>query len=211
MGQLTKTNYKSAYGSAGATFPDNTTGLISEADMRQFGEDNADTFMSISDNFIDEDSFASDSATKVPSQQSTKAYIDSVLATASLRQTSVINISSAELLSLNGTPKELVAAPGANKIIALHRIIIKYTYSTAAYATNTTLETIYAGTSASPASAAGVIGQSVDVVSIGAISTVTSTSDLTNKALQLRVSTGNPTAGSGTLKVIVDYSIADFT
>jgi hypothetical protein len=76
MSQLSKSTYKALYGSTGTTFPDNTTEEISEGDMRQFGEDQADSFMSINDNFIDEDSFVTDSATKAPSQQSTKAYVD---------------------------------------------------------------------------------------------------------------------------------------
>jgi hypothetical protein len=81
MAQLNKSTYKALYGSTGTTFPDNTTEEISEGDMRQFGEDQADSFMSINDNFIDEDSFASDSATKAPSQQSTKAYVTDQIAT----------------------------------------------------------------------------------------------------------------------------------
>lgn len=50
MSQYNKANYKALYGSTGTVFPDNTTEDISEGDMRQFGEDQADTFMSISDN-----------------------------------------------------------------------------------------------------------------------------------------------------------------
>jgi hypothetical protein len=79
MAQLNKTSFKALYGSSGTTFPDNTTEEISEGDMRQFGEDQADSFMTLSDNFIDEDTFATDSAIKAPSQQSTKAYIASQL------------------------------------------------------------------------------------------------------------------------------------
>jgi hypothetical protein len=46
--------------------------------MRQFKTDLKDSAMFLSDNFIDEDSFASDSATKAPSQQSVKAYVDGI-------------------------------------------------------------------------------------------------------------------------------------
>lgn len=77
MSQLSKTSFGNLYGTpSGTTFPDNTTGYISEGGMRQFGKDILDSAMFLSDNFIDEDSFASDSATKVPSQQSVKAYVD---------------------------------------------------------------------------------------------------------------------------------------
>lgn len=44
MAQYNITNFKALYGSAGTVFPDNTTGEISEGDMRQFGEDIADSF-----------------------------------------------------------------------------------------------------------------------------------------------------------------------
>jgi hypothetical protein len=37
--------YESIYGSTGTLFPDNTTGLISEADMRQLGQDTKDSVL----------------------------------------------------------------------------------------------------------------------------------------------------------------------
>lgn len=49
MAEYTKSNYKTLYGSSGATFPNNTTGQISEADVRQFGEDTADSFVGFAD------------------------------------------------------------------------------------------------------------------------------------------------------------------
>lgn len=77
MAQRNKTNFNALYGQpSGATFPDNTSQEISESDMRDFGTDIKDSALFIDDNFIDEDSFASDSATKAPSQQSVKAYVD---------------------------------------------------------------------------------------------------------------------------------------
>lgn len=76
MAQLSRTNFKSLYGSSGTTFPDNTTGEISESDMRQFGEDDADSHLNRTDDVIDEDDMSSNSATKVPTQQSVKAYVD---------------------------------------------------------------------------------------------------------------------------------------
>lgn len=75
MSQLNTTSFKNLYGASGTVFPDNTTQEISEGDMRTFGENVADSYLNITDHFIDEDSFASDSATKVPSQQSVKAFV----------------------------------------------------------------------------------------------------------------------------------------
>ena len=57
-------------------YADNTSGAISEQDGRDMFEDVADSFLNITDDLLDEDDMASDSATKVPSQQSVKAYVD---------------------------------------------------------------------------------------------------------------------------------------
>lgn len=43
------TQFKSLFGLSGTVFPDNTTGQISEEDMRQFGEDIADSLLFNSD------------------------------------------------------------------------------------------------------------------------------------------------------------------
>src|SRR5688572_4746358 len=43
MAQRARTAYKSLYGTSGTLFPDNTTGEISEGDVRAFGEDSADS------------------------------------------------------------------------------------------------------------------------------------------------------------------------
>lgn len=74
MAQRTKADFKATKDSR---FADNTTGQITEGDSRDMYEDVADSSMFIEDNFIDEDDFSSDSATKAPSQQSVKAYINS--------------------------------------------------------------------------------------------------------------------------------------
>ena len=58
-------------------FSDNTSGAISEGDSRDMFEDTADSFLNITDHLLDEDDMSSNSATKVPSQQSVKAYVDS--------------------------------------------------------------------------------------------------------------------------------------
>lgn len=49
MSQLGKIAFQTLYGSTGTTFPDNTTGLISEADIRQFGQDIKDSLYFFTD------------------------------------------------------------------------------------------------------------------------------------------------------------------
>jgi len=44
MAIRTKTQFETLYGTTGTVFPDNTTGEISEADVRAFGQDIADSF-----------------------------------------------------------------------------------------------------------------------------------------------------------------------
>lgn len=45
MAQLDDNAFKALYGASGTTFPDNTTGQISEGDMRDFGRDISDSFV----------------------------------------------------------------------------------------------------------------------------------------------------------------------
>lgn len=44
-----------------------------------------------------------------------------------------VDITSAEVLALRATPKELVAAPGANKILVFESILLQVNYNSAAY------------------------------------------------------------------------------
>jgi hypothetical protein len=114
--KLNKTSWKTLYGASGTEFPNNTTGLITELVMRTNGENVADSYMSIDDNFIDEDSFASDSATKAPSQQSVKAYADSLVGAAGLLKVTV-PMTANQIKGMPNAPFQIIAAPGANKFI----------------------------------------------------------------------------------------------
>lgn len=96
---MNKTSFGNLYGTSGTTFPDNTTGQISEGDMRDFGQAIKDSAMFIDDNLIDEDDMASDSSTKAPSQQSVKAYVDAQVGGAGITNSAVAN----ELMKSNGT------------------------------------------------------------------------------------------------------------
>jgi hypothetical protein len=48
MATLNKAAFEAKYGSSGTIFPDNTTGDISEGDMRDFGQDIADSLYNVS-------------------------------------------------------------------------------------------------------------------------------------------------------------------
>jgi hypothetical protein len=76
MANLDSASYVVKYNDSGAgLFKDNTNKEIIPSRARDLVQDTSDSYLNKTDNFIDEDSFASDSATKVPSQQSTKAFI----------------------------------------------------------------------------------------------------------------------------------------
>lgn len=70
------TGSASASGEPGTFYFETDAGLVSTYSA----SNTLATFMTTQTHFIDEDSFASDSATKVPSQQSVKAYVDAEIA-----------------------------------------------------------------------------------------------------------------------------------
>lgn len=74
---------------ASSRFADNATGQISAGDSSDTFSDVADSFLNITDHLLDEDDMASDSATKVPSQQSVKAYVDAQVADNAVNNTDV--------------------------------------------------------------------------------------------------------------------------
>lgn len=132
-----------------------------------------------------------------------------------------VTISSAEILAAYATPKQLVAAQGANKVILPIGVLFRLTYNTIAYATNTTVALGYdsgtAGTILTVASKAGFLNQASNFsmwVSIPNISgsdsqTINSISAYVNKNFCFSVATGNPTAGNSTIMVHLIYSVLD--
>lgn len=206
MTKISKASFGGLYGTSGATFPDNTTAEISEGDMRTFGNHIQDSVMFIDDHFIDEDSFTSDSATKAPSQQSTKAYIASQLGTVGVSTT--IAVSSAEILALNTTPKVLIAAPGAGKFIQVLYGYILLDFGGTAY-TNETTEIEYA-------TGQDIVGTITSFLNVGVdtIRNITATSSGTyafsqveNSAVRYRATSADPTTGNGTISINLVYRI----
>lgn len=82
MAQLTKAAFDTKYVDPAGTFAVNNTRQIEEEDFQEFSEDTKDSAMFMNDNLLDEDDFASDSATAAPTQQSTAAYVASQIAAA---------------------------------------------------------------------------------------------------------------------------------
>ncbi len=205
MAQYTKANFKTQKNNRYSdALP---SGSTTRANHRDQAEDVADSAMFIDDNFIDEDSFATDSATKAPSQQSVKAYVDSQ----KIHRTETA-VSSSEILNIFSTPKTLVSAPGSGKFIRVLSVTFEYTHVSAAYATNTTLLIEYSSTNYyASGSITGVIAStqnslsfpSSNIQNAGAL-----VSSVEDKAVEL-TALGNPTAGNGTAVVYVQYLILD--
>lgn len=125
--------------------------------------------------------------------------------------TAKISISSAEILALFSTPKTLIAAPGAGKIIQPLMFLHVYTYGTVTYATNTNADIYYngsltlVGTTILNRTASTI--QRQGAASTTAASFLTASQVIVDRDLMLNVQTGDPTAGDGTLVIYVSYLI----
>ena len=128
-------------------------------------------------------------------------------------------VSSAELLALATTAKELVPAPGANKVLEFICAIIKYNAGDTGYTESTDDMVIeYSGGQDVSASidSTGFIDQTNDEIrlipfSATAMGITTDLEALKNTSLQLFIPNDNPTLGDGTLDVRTIYRIHDFS
>ncbi len=121
-----------------------------------------------------------------------------------------LDLTSAQILALNTTPIQAIAAPGANKL--LWPVAVTFFLDAAVvYATNTKLLLNYAATNIDAASSApDFLAQAADTVSVDdAATALTGTSlaatSLVNKALNAKADGGDPTLGTGTVRIVVLY------
>lgn len=143
----------------------------------------------------------------------TRAWVEDLIS--GELQTAEIDISSAEILSSNSVPIPIIAAPGSNKIVRVIEVALKYTFVSAAYATNTNIVFIYDGlvVGAVQSQPSLVIAQTNDrfFITDGIAGVSQGYNALDNQGVVLYTTTGDPTAGSGTLKCFVTYKIVDFS
>ena len=126
-------------------------------------------------------------------------------------QAASLSIPTASVLTLNATPLDIVAAPGAGYAIEVVAASYKLTYNSIAYATNTRLQLItdtadVAQSSSVSTALAATVTQMSDINTINN-PTALQTKIIENKSLKVQVSTGNPTAGNSDIKVYVLYRI----
>ncbi len=120
-------------------------------------------------------------------------------------QESTTTINTAAILTANATPVQLLAAPGAGKLIVITSpIVCKFKFGSAAFATNTDFKIYYgSGTSSFTATQSGLLTNTADAYRIvqqtdnGSLATT-----LENAGIFFKVDTGNPTSGTGSSLVI---------
>jgi hypothetical protein len=118
-----------------------------------------------------------------------------------------VTISTAEVLALRTTPKELVAAPGAGFCIVPLSVYATVDFNTTAYDNGTdTLDIIYAGGSAIISFATTLVEAAADIRNYMEKSEATFV-PLDNTALQARTSSADPTLGDSAIKIRVWYKI----
>jgi hypothetical protein len=198
MTQYSRTNYKALYGSAGTTFPDNTSGDISEGDMRQFGADSTDSHLNKTDELFSSVTAANLFASKVPIGGIVGAYT-----------TGQLTIPTASVLTANSSPVQLVGAPGSGYMILPVCIAMKLVYNSVAYTTNTSVQFLINSQTLTATVATFLAGTS-DKWAITPVSAVQYTTTLENQGLYFSVLTGNPTAGNSDLLITVLYRIISF-
>ena len=129
-----------------------------------------------------------------------------------------VEVTSAELLALFTTPKTLVAAPGAGKVLQFDSMIVSYDYGATAYTIGTagSFQVKYtdgSGQAVSEARASnGFISASSDIIwmcpSINAASGGGG-GGAANAPLVLALATANPTLGDGVLHIRIFYNVID--
>lgn len=121
-------------------------------------------------------------------------------------------LTSVQILALNATPIEVIPAPGANKLLKVVSAVCIMTYSTAAYATQTTVNLITDTATVEQGSFTAVLAATASktqgFVPQGTVA-AGGTQLIANKSVKAQVPTADPTAGSGTAKIIVTYEVVD--
>jgi len=123
----------------------------------------------------------------------------------------MVTIPSAEVLTLNSIPVELIAAQGAGTAIEVISGFVKVDFNTTQYATNTSVEVV----SSVGATHEQLIGTSVLTPVVPTIrkmevvspTNTTGTQIVENQSVNVSVSGGDPTAGDSDIEVYVTYRL----
>lgn len=130
----------------------------------------------------------------------------------------VVTLSAAQFLGMYVSPVQLVAAPGANLQITVHRVMAFLDYGTTQFAAGGNIfaqydsTTLGAGTAATGViAAAGVNAATVDsTFQLSGTQAVAASSTTVNKGVYLTNASGAFTTGDSTFKVAIWYSVGSF-
>lgn len=120
--------------------------------------------------------------------------------------TDKIQVSSGEILALNGTPKSLITAPAGTAFVQVIDVSVVLNFVTTPYATNTTLEVRNIGSTDVIANNQTSLLDSANTLRRFVMNT-TDTETPPGTGVELTVNTGNPTGGDGTLDIYITYCI----
>ena len=135
-------------------------------------------------------------------------------------QTTVVNISSAQILNSQATPIDLLPVPGAGKYYDIERIILEYTHGTTGYTLSGGFlikddggyfnKELYNFTGEG-ANTVVLLTNWQDAWATGASATAWQYGyQLLNSGYQFTTTGGTPTLGDGTLRVIITYTTRTF-
>jgi hypothetical protein len=144
-------------------------------------------------------------------QIATTAFVTSAMSGVVNVYEATVTITTAQVLQLNTTPIQIIAAPGAGKYIEVVSASVSVTYNSIPYITNTILILINTGAVARQFTNTGALQTTVTTnflfVPSNQINASTDTQCITNTALNVSTATGNTTLGNSDIKVKVIYRI----
>lgn len=116
------------------------------------------------------------------------------------------DLTTAQITILNGTPVEIITAPGAGYVIELESAFLNYDHDTADITGNVTADLVTSTTNTRLMTAANGFSGAADKITrfVDVAGVVDS-----NEGISIMMNTGNPTMGAsaGTAKVVVTYKI----
>lgn len=120
-----------------------------------------------------------------------------------------VTIPSADVLTLNSVPIEIVSAQGAGTAIQVMSASFKMVYGTTQYATNYNIQLLTSGAIVQQAEVEGLNASvsNIRAFEISHTNVPTGTQIIENAALNVTVETGNPTAGDSDITVYVYYRV----
>lgn len=139
--------------------------------------------------------------------------IDNTELADSVANVAEISVSSAEILALAASPKELIAAPGAGKVITVDDVTYSYTHNGTSYANGSSIIVTYTGgtthilgNAVTNALAVAVLTGSANYVRAVAGDGQTPEAQV-NTAVVLKATGAEFITGNGTLKIFIRYRI----